>query len=92
MVYVNREKGRETIDFGRGVPPPEAFPRQQLQECAEAVLGREGSVILQYYPAARFVPLRAWLADRYGVATERVLGSNGCGRLWIERRERVSTR
>jgi DNA-binding transcriptional MocR family regulator len=65
------------IDFVRRVPPPEAFPIKQLQECAKAVLEREGSVVLQYHPAAGFIPLRGWLADRYDVATEDVLVSNG---------------
>lgn len=33
--------------------------------------------MLQYYPAAGFRPLRGWLADRYDVALEGVLVSNG---------------
>jgi 2-aminoadipate transaminase len=77
MGCTNPQKERGTIDFGRGVPPPEAFPTKQLQECAQAVLEREGSVVLQYCPAAGYVPLRGWLADTYGVATECVLVSNG---------------
>jgi len=77
MAYIDPEKERGTINFARGVPPPEAFPTQELQECARAVLEREGSVVLQYHPAAGFVPLREWLADRYGVAMECVLVSNG---------------
>jgi len=77
MTCVNPDKGRKALNFVRGVPPPEAFPIEQLQECAKAVLEREGSVVLQYYPAAGFVPLRGWLAERYGVAMECVLVSNG---------------
>ncbi len=71
----NEERG--LINFARGVPPTEAFPIEQLQECAKAVLQREGSVVLQYHPAAGFIPLRGWLAERYGVAVESVLLSNG---------------
>jgi len=41
------------------------------------VLERDGSVVLQYHPAAGFIPLREWLADRHGVAPEAVLVSNG---------------
>jgi len=59
------------------VPAPEAFPTWQLRECATAVLERDGSVVLQYHPAAGFIPLREWLADRHGVAPEAVLVSNG---------------
>ncbi len=68
---------RGTIDFGRGNPPPEAFPTEQLQECARAILHQEGSVVLQYYPAAGYTPLREWLADRHGATVECVLVSNG---------------
>lgn len=77
MNCVHLDKGKGEINFVRGVPPPEAFPTQQLQECAKAVLEREGSVVLQYSPASGFMPLRGWLADRYGVALECVLVSNG---------------
>jgi len=77
MASVNPEKESGAIDFARGVPPPEAFPTQQLQECARVVLEREGPVVLQYYPAAGLVSLREWLADRYNVAMECVLVSNG---------------
>jgi DNA-binding transcriptional MocR family regulator len=77
MACVNPGKEKRTINFARGVPPPEAFPTQQLQECARAVLEREGSIVLQYYPAAGLVSLREWLADRYDVAMECVLVSNG---------------
>lgn len=77
MCCINQGKGKSTINFIRGNPPPEAFPIEQLQGCAKAVLEREGSVVLQYHPAAGFIPLRRWLADRYGTATECVLLSNG---------------
>lgn len=77
MTCVNPGKGKGTINFTRGVPPPEAFPIEQLQECAKVVLERDGSVMLQYHPAAGFVPLRRWLAYRYGVAMESVLIGNG---------------
>jgi len=77
MKCVNLGEGKRAINFVRGVPPPEAFPIEQVQECAHAVLEREGSVVLQYHSAAGFVPLRRWLADRYNVAMEAVLVSNG---------------
>jgi 2-aminoadipate transaminase len=67
----------QTINFTRGVPPLEAFPTRQLQECATAVLEREGPVVLQYHPAAGFTPLREWLAQRHGAAPEAMLVSNG---------------
>ena len=45
MACVGPEKERAMIDFGRGAPPPEAFPTRQLQECVTAVLEREGELI-----------------------------------------------
>ncbi|TKJ30031.1 MAG: aspartate aminotransferase [Chloroflexi bacterium B3_Chlor] len=42
-----------------------------------AILEREGSVVLQYHPAAGFYPLREWLAQRHDAAPEAVLVSNG---------------
>jgi 2-aminoadipate transaminase len=77
MAGVNADKERGIIDFGRGNPAPEAFPTQQLQECAAAILEEQASVVLQYYAAAGYVPLREWLADRYGLPTECVLVGNG---------------
>jgi 2-aminoadipate transaminase len=77
MAGVDADKERGIIDFGRGNPPPEAFPTQQLQECAATILAEQASVVLQYYPAAGYAPLRGWLANKYGLATEGVLVSNG---------------
>jgi len=77
VVDVSGDREIQTISFTRGVPPPEAFPTGQIQECAIAILEREGSVVLQYHPAAGLLPLREWLAQRYGVAPEAVLVSNG---------------
>jgi DNA-binding transcriptional MocR family regulator len=76
-VEVSEDREMHTISFTRGVPPPEAFPTRQLGECATSILERDGSVVLQYHPAAGFVPLREWLARRHGVTPEAVLVSNG---------------
>lgn len=70
-------KHKEMVNFRRGVPPVEAFPVQQLQECASAILEREGDVVLQYHPAAGYTPLRGWLAERHGAAPGSVFVSNG---------------
>lgn len=74
---------RHVIYFTRGVPPAEAFPVEQLQECATAILERQGSVVLQYHPAAGFAPLREWLGQRHGAAPEQVLVSNGSLQLLV---------
>ena len=38
----------DTIVFTRGVPPPEAFPTEQLAECFDAALRGDTAVVLQY--------------------------------------------
>jgi DNA-binding transcriptional MocR family regulator len=73
----NQDKGGAVISFARGNPPTEAFPIEQLKECAQIVLERDGSLVLQYHPAAGFVPLRSWLAERHRVSAENVLVGNG---------------
>jgi 2-aminoadipate transaminase len=73
----------QVIYFTRGVPPAEAFPTEQLQECAAAILERQGPVVLQYHPAAGFAPLREWLGQRHGAAPEQVLVSNGSLQLLV---------
>jgi 2-aminoadipate transaminase len=74
---MNRDNEIQMISFSRGVPPAEAFPTRQLQECATAILERESAVVLQYHAAAGFLPLREWLARKFGVASQAVLVSNG---------------
>lgn len=73
----------QIISLTRGVPPPEAFPTQQLQECAAAILEREGSIVLQYHAAIGFAPLREWLGQRHGAAPEAVLVGNGSLQLLV---------
>jgi 2-aminoadipate transaminase len=67
-----------SIDFTRGVPAEESFPYQDLADSAEAVLaGPHRAQALQYGPSRGFGPLREWLADLHGAASEQVLVSNG---------------
>lgn len=68
----------KAIDFTRGVPAIESFPLEQIAECAAAAItGPHGAELMQYGKGYGFVPMRKWMADRYGVATEQVLLSNG---------------
>ncbi len=71
------------INFTRGVPPAEAFPTKQLQECAFAVLEHHSSTVLQYQPASGYLPLREWLGQKYHVSPENILLSNGSLQLQI---------
>ncbi len=67
----------KTIYFTRGVPPTDAFPVRQLQECAATVFENYSSTVLQYYPAMGYLPLREWLGQRHGVTPEEIIISNG---------------
>jgi 2-aminoadipate transaminase len=67
----------ETISFARGIPAPELLPVEELAECAQAVIARDGRTILNYGPARGYAPLREWIAERHGVEPDRVVVTNG---------------
>ena len=66
-----------TISFARGVPAPEMLPVQELADCARVAIERDGAAALSYGAAGGYDPLRRWIAERHGVAHERVLTTNG---------------
>ena len=57
----------EQISFARGIPAPECLPVEELADCAQAVLDRDGRTVLSYGSAAGYEPLREWIAARHGV-------------------------
>ncbi len=61
------------ISFARGAPGPDLIPAAELADCAHAVAVREGPALFSYGPAGGFGPLREWVAERHGVAAERVV-------------------
>jgi 2-aminoadipate transaminase len=61
------------ISFARGAPAPELIPAEQLAECAYAVAQREGAKVFSYGPGGGYAPLRKWVAERHGVAADRVV-------------------
>ncbi len=65
------------IAFTRGVPATEAFPVEQLGECAREALGKYGSQILQYGSFRGFGPLREFIAAGHGLQPDQVLLSQG---------------
>jgi len=67
----------ENIVFTRGVPPPEAFPTEEIGACLDAVVRNDAGVVLQYGQQRGYAPLREELAAEYGVAPEEVLVGNG---------------
>jgi 2-aminoadipate transaminase len=67
----------ETISLARGVPAPECIPVAELADCARAAIQNDGATVLSYGSSAGYAPLRAWVADRHGVAPDRVVLTNG---------------
>ena len=65
------------ISFARGVPAPECLPVEELADCARAVLLADGRTILSYGSPSGYEPLRAWIAERHGVESDRVFVTNG---------------
>ena len=67
----------ERIFFTRGVPPPEAFPTDELAECFDAAMRDDPAVVLQYGQQPGYAPLRRELAGEYGVSEDEILVGNG---------------
>jgi 2-aminoadipate transaminase len=67
----------ERIFFTRGVPPPEAFPTEELGACLEAAVREDAAVVLQYGQQPGYAPLRRELAKEYGVSDDEILVGNG---------------
>jgi 2-aminoadipate transaminase len=67
----------EKIVFTRGVPPPEAFPSEELCACFDAAIRGDAAVVLQYGQQPGYTRLRRELAKEYGVPNGEVLIGNG---------------
>ena len=67
----------DRIVFTRGVPPPEAFPVDELRACFDAAIRNDPPVVLQYGQQPGYAPLRHELAKEYGVSDAEVLVGNG---------------
>jgi len=65
------------IVFTRGIPPPEAFPTEDLRVCFDAAIGENPDVVLQYGQQPGYAPLREELAGEYGVSPQEILIGNG---------------
>src|ERR687894_900576 len=67
----------EKIFFTRGVPPPEAFPTDELGACFGAAIRDDAAIVLQYGQQPGYAPLRSLLAQEYGVSDDEVMVGNG---------------
>jgi 2-aminoadipate transaminase len=66
-----------TISLARGIPAPECLPAEELADCAQAALRRDGATILSYGSTLGYAPLREWIGERHGVEPGRVVVTNG---------------
>ena len=66
-----------TISFARGIPAPACLPVEELAQCAEAAVRRDGTTILTYGSTLGYEPLREWIGERHGVEPGRVVITNG---------------
>ena len=73
----------EIISFAGGLPNPELFPVQAIQEACDEILRLEGRSVLQYSTTEGFPPLREKIAadyrQQYGlkVSADDILITNG---------------
>ena len=65
------------ISFARGAPAPELIPADELADCAHEVAKRDGAKVFAYGPGGGYGPLREWIAERHGVAADRVVVTVG---------------
>ncbi|HMK28505.1 MAG TPA: aminotransferase class I/II-fold pyridoxal phosphate-dependent enzyme, partial [Terriglobales bacterium] len=72
----------EVISFGGGLPAPELFPIQRVEEACLRVLENNGPAALQYSTTEGYPPLREMIANnlrRYGIlaSADNVLITSG---------------
>src|SRR5215203_1778174 len=54
----------DVISFAGGLPAPEYFPVERIQEAADTVLQERGREVLQYSTSESMSELRSWIAKR----------------------------
>ena len=66
-----------TISFARGVPSLDIVDVEGLRDAAVRAFDSDPAGTTAYGTSVGYPRLRAWIADRHGVAPERVLVTNG---------------
>src|SRR3954454_12185938 len=56
---------------------PDLLPVEELADCAQAALARDGRTILSYGSGAGYMPLRELIGEWFGVDPSRVLLTHG---------------
>ncbi|WP_285249509.1 PLP-dependent aminotransferase family protein [Pseudarthrobacter sp. fls2-241-R2A-168] len=72
-----RDRRADAIELLGGIPDPSVLPTEKLAAATARVLSRSGVPALQYSRTEGISPLREWIADREGVAVDRILITNG---------------
>jgi 2-aminoadipate transaminase len=70
----------EVISFAGGLPAAEYFPVERFQEACQRVLAEQSHQALQYGPTEGYVPLREFIANRFGcgsITAENILITSG---------------
>lgn len=72
-----RDRRADAIELLGGIPDPGVLPTEKLAAATARVLARPGVPALQYSRTEGISPLREWIAEREGVAVDRILITNG---------------
>ena len=67
----------DLLSFAGGLPSPEFYPGEPLQQIAGEVLRQQGPRLLQWCPVDGYPPLRSWIAERIESTPENVLVLSG---------------
>ena len=67
----------DVVSFARGIPAPECLAIDEIADCAQAAIERDGTSVLSYGPGGGYGPLREWIAARHGVEPGRVVVTSG---------------
>ncbi len=68
---------RKPISFARGAPSLDIVDVEGLKEAAQAAFTTDPGGMTAYGTSVGYLPLRAWIAEKHGVATENVIVTNG---------------
>jgi 2-aminoadipate transaminase len=66
-----------SISFARGAPSLDIVDVEGLRAAADRAFANDAAGMTAYGTAVGYLPLRAWIAERHGVAPESVLVTNG---------------
>lgn len=66
----------DVISFAGGLPAPELFPVERIQQASDTVLSERGREVLQYSTSEGMPELRSWVAERISTDTLKVSPEN----------------